>query len=515
MPARRSDEIAVKSGFKKQFQMVFERVSDPLLLVDHTGYILDFNPAARAALQIGESEHIADVVSLEKSFVFDTSAMLALLARSESVHGVRLNDDEGNPSDVVVDVVKLDNKEGAKLIHLKDFSSYKSYEKWKDELISMVAHEIKNPLSAMKTSMNLLISQATGPVTEDQDRLLTTSIRGIDRLTRLLDGFLDMSRIGAGKYTLEPRWINLQEFLPDVMDSFKTLFNVHRQTLEHRISEEIDQVFIDSPKLEQILINLLSNAVKFTPHGGAISVTVEPASLEALREDLRILNWRDVATLKFIRIVVKDTGIGMTGETVSRVFTRYYQKGDGADLKGSHLGLSISKTLAEAQYGSLEIESEPGVGTSAIIYLPEDENSTLILSRLGAVERRLTRLNDARSQALFCVLKKTDDTPWADVVAGWTGGPLVNPSIDDERGTSPLLWTLGDHVAVGVAPDQESIASVFRSCSNSKIPSGAARRNAHCVIGQCRIPEDGTRVAQLIKLALGRIKDPSPVWSKT
>jgi signal transduction histidine kinase len=497
--------------------MVFERIGDPLLLLDSTGYILDFNPAARKVLDIGESEHITDVVSLEKSFVFDAVEMLALLARSDSVHGVRLRDDEGNPADVAVDVVKVDHRKTTptvKLVHIKDFSSYKTYERWKDELISMVAHEIKNPLSAMKNSMSILVSQATGPVTEDQNRLLTTSIRGIDRLTRLLDGFLDMSRIGAGKYTLEPRWIRMRDFVPDVVDSFRTLFNVHRQTLEYEISDEVDKVFVDAPKLEQVLINLLSNAVKFTSAGGEITVSVQPASLEAMRDDLRILNWREIADLRFIRVVVRDSGIGMTGETVSNIFTRYYQKGDGGGLKGSHLGLSISRTLTEVQYGSLEIESEPGVGTEATVYLPEDEETVLVLSRISSMERCLARLVDARKDSVFSVIQKPDNAHWADVFEDWPEKPELNPMVEMEKGASFVAWTLGSRTAALLALDQEKV-KLLPQGGASPLPGVGSSRSAAYAIGRCHVPEDGTRVVQLLKLALNRIKDPSPIWSRT
>jgi len=497
--------------------MVFERLSDPLLLVDASGYILDFNPAARAALDIQESEHIGDVVSLEKSFVFDAEVILAFLARSTSVRGVRLRDDEGNPSDVVIDVLELDNrksKKSAKLIHIKDFSTYSTYERWKDELVSMVAHEIKNPLSAMKNSMSILISQATGPVTDEQNKLLTTSVRGIDRLTRLLDGFLDMSRIGAGKYSLEPRWIDIHEFLPDVIDSFKTLFSVRRQTLDCEISNEIGKIFVDGPKLEQVLINLLSNAIKFTPSGGRIRVLVEAASLEALSDDLRILNWREISNLRFFRIIVRDTGIGMTGETLSHLFTRFYEKGDGGGLKGSHLGLSISKTLTEVQHGTLEMESEPGVGTEATVYLPEDENTALVLSRIKSIDRCLTKIAESRKHAVFCVMQKINGAGWNRLFDIWTKKPDINPASEMEKGISFGLWTLGDRIAAVLALDSADVSPVLRASLNPQPNQKTASGSVRYLIGQCRVPEDGARVAQLLKLALNRIKNPSPVWSK-
>jgi signal transduction histidine kinase len=490
------------NDLKKKFQMVFERVGDPLLLVDRSGFIVDFNPAARAALHIGDSELIDDVISLEKNFVLDPEQIHALLGRPDSVCGVRLNDDEGNLADVVMDVVNLDaikTKKALKLIHIKDFSSFQNYERWKDELISMVSHEIKNPLAAMKNSMNLLISQASGPVNLDQDKLLTTSIRGIDRLTRLLDGFLDMSRIGAGKYTMDPHWVDVHAFVPDVVESFRTLFNVHRQALDVVVSDELDKIFVDGAKLEQILINLLSNSVKFTPQGGRICVTVEPASLEALDDELRVLPWWEITDLRFIRIGVKDSGIGMAGETISNVFTRYYATAGGGGLKGSHLGLSISKTLTEAQFGSLQIDSEPGVGTEATVYLPGDEHTTLVLSRMKSLERCLARVVDARREALLFLIRRDRETRWLDDVDLFAKTPLVNPSLDTEKTGGLLMWTLSDAFAVVLATDDRHVDAIIGD------------ENAELSVGVCRVSEDGTRVAQLLKQALHRLKQPRAV----
>ncbi|MEJ2721407.1 MAG: histidine kinase dimerization/phospho-acceptor domain-containing protein, partial [bacterium] len=165
----------------------------------------------------------------------------------------------------------------------------------------MVAHEIKNPLSAMKSSMNILISQAPGPMNDGQRKLLTVSTRSIDRLTRFLDNVLDVSRVSTGSYVPEPRWVDAREFVSEVMDTFKTLFNVQRHKLDMSISDEVDRIYVDAPKLEQILINLLNNAVKFTHGDGEVHMSVEPASLEALSEDLRIVPWNEFCRLGFVR----------------------------------------------------------------------------------------------------------------------------------------------------------------------------------------------------------------------
>ena len=282
------------------------------------------------------------------------------------------------------------------------------------------------------------------------------------------------------------------------MDSFGTLFNVRRQTLRHTISNEVEQIFVDAPKLEQVLINLLSNAVKFTPSGGEITVSVEPASREAMRDDLRILDWSALANLDFIRIRVADTGIGMTGETASHLFTRYYEKGDGGDLRGSHLGLNISKTLTEVQYGSLEIESEPGVGTEVTVYLPEDETTTLTLSRLASMERCLARVAESCAEASFYVIQKDEQPSWPDVIESWATNPVVNPSLELEKGASTFCWTVGTKTAVLLSADRRGIEDLHAP-------------DPRYAVARCRVPGDGYRLAPLLKLALNRIKTPDMV----
>jgi signal transduction histidine kinase len=460
---------------------------------------------ARATLDFGRRKHIREVVSLERSFVFDSELVLSFLKQPAPVFGHRFKDREGNEVDVVADILTLASRRGRpvlKLIHIKDYTPYQSYEQWKDELISMVAHEIKNPLAAMKNSMSVLISQANEGMTDGQRGLLNVSVRSIDRLTRLLDNVLDVSRISSGSYTPEPGWIDAEEFTSEVLGTFKTLFNVRRQRLEHKVSGEVGRIYVDAPKLEQILINLLNNAIKFTPDGGRVTVSVEPSGLEALGDDLRIQPWNEIAALKFVRFVVKDSGIGMTEDTLAHLFTRHYKR-DAGGVKGSHLGLSISKALVEVQNGKLDFRSELGVGTEAAVSIPADEGTFAILGRLKSIERVLSRVMSLGGAAAFFVLRKDDSRPWGDVLRGCPASPRVNPAIGEEQTGNLFAWALSERLAVCLVVDERdppSIKDIFGAVRTAS-RDHAEHRNGYG-IDRHPVSTGVTNVATLVGLAL-------------
>ncbi len=501
--------------FNRNYRKAFEQIRDPLLVVDDNGTIRGSNPSARAALDIGESGHIRDVVSLEKSFVFDSNLFMSLIRGSTPVLGRRLVDEEGNEANVVVDVLDLDGKRGKsglKLIHIKDYSVHANYERWKDELISMVAHEIKNPLAAMKNSMDILISQASGPMNDGQRKLLTVSTRSIDRLTRFLDNVLDVSRMNTGRYVPEPHWVDAREFAGEVVDTFKTLFNVNRHELNISVSDEIDRIYVDAPKLEQILINVLNNAVKFTHGGGEVHMSVEPSSLEALSEKLRIVPWNDLSRLSFVRFVIKDTGIGMTEDTLAHLFTRHYGKTESGSVKGAHLGLSISKTLVEVQNGRISFDSELGVGTEVAVSIPADEKTFSLINRVRSIERVLDRLAGYRTGAMYYAFHKQDSRQWKDLTRTWPKRPVFNPTIEDEKRESFFVWDLNDHIALSLLlmVEEQPPAKTLFGQIRLRHDEYMEHADGFAIVERHLAPEDA-QISKLVTLALKPIEHMSEV----
>ncbi len=500
--------------FGRRFRAIFEQIRDPLLVVDQEGIIHAANPAASESLDL-TSGRLEGVVSLTTRFVFDGELVRGFLQQPEPVTD-RAVRGEGEVDDVVVDVLELGQRSGRsqlKLVHLKEFSALKERDRWKDEMVSIVAHEVKNPLFAMRNSMNILLSQAPGPVNPEQNRLLATSMRSIDRLTRLLDGLLEVSRIGSGNFLLERTWIDVREFMPDVIGSFESLFNVQKKQLLCNISAELDRIFVDAPKLEQILINLLSNSAKYTPVGGHIHVGVRPASLEALSDDFRILPWRDICDPEFVCFTVRDDGIGMSDYTLSHLFTRYFNEVEGGAqrgkdlLGGSHLGLNISRTLVEVQNGTMAVESEPGVGTEVSVFLPVDPSTAEIVGRFKSIERCF--FTHLRKGVFVYALRKYESKRWPEIVQQWARTPVINPEKRDERESNLFLWTLGEDVAVAVGAREDDPGLVSGGLGGSWATSVQGY-----MVGRSFAPTEGSRMTQLINLAFSRMKNASPVLTR-
>jgi signal transduction histidine kinase len=484
----------------------FARMRDPLLVVDAGGAILRANAAAREVLDFEDGGNIRDARWADRRIHFDGHALLALVGGPEDVFGHRLADADGNDADAVIDVIALAG-EGpnarTKLIHVKDYSGYHHYEHWKDELVSMAAHEIKNPLSAMRASMTTLVAQAGAAMPQGQQNLLAVSIRSIDRLTRLLDNLLDVSRIRSGSYTPEPSRVDLRDFASEIVGAFRTLFNVRRQSLRFSVAEDLREAYVDGPKLEQILINLLNNALKFTPEGGEIELSVEKAGIEVLPDDSRILPWEELGAPVFVRFTVRDTGLGMTGETLAHLFTRYHRGGAGGSGAGSHLGMSIAKKLSEVQNGFLVIESELGVGTKVSVAVPADESTFTFFSRMRSIDRVVPRLFDARRGLSLAAVRKDPAAPWRDVFDSWPVRPVVDPAVEDEKSGEFFAWTLGGRVAIAVCADTEAAGEARRFLESARRTAGGKRPNEdRSAITTRRLSAREPRSSALLSLAL-------------
>jgi signal transduction histidine kinase len=229
----------------------------------------------------------------------------------------------------------------------------------KSAFVTIVSHELRTPLTSIKGFVENMLQGLTGPLNEKQHHYLTRIQWNAERLTRMLNELLDLSRIEAGKMQLLPVCLSLQELLADVVDGFQPLAQRKSIDIELTFGDLMPAVQADRDKLYEVVANLLDNAIKFTPPGGRVQVRAS------------------VQDSRFVRVGVSDTGCGIPEEHRDKVFQKFYRAhAVTGSSNGAGLGLSIAKGLIELHGGTLALESEEGKGSHFYFTLPYNGSSS-------------------------------------------------------------------------------------------------------------------------------------------
>jgi len=219
----------------------------------------------------------------------------------------------------------------------------------KDELVANVSHELRTPLTAIKEGISLMLDEALGSVTDEQQDFLNTVDENIDRLTELISNLLDLSKIEAGRLRLVRRRLDIRQFIGTTLKSYKAIAGQRRLEVE---LPAVPEVFADSNRVLQVLGNLFSNAVKFTKEDGTITFSVQE---------------RDGS----VAVSVRDDGMGIPKDDVPKLFQKFSQVGAGENRPpGTGLGLVLCKELIELHKGTIAVASEPGKGSTFTFTLP-------------------------------------------------------------------------------------------------------------------------------------------------
>jgi len=483
-----------------RYRLILDAVKDPLVVVAPNGEILLANNAATAFFDLDGPQNLSELRCDDDSVEIDGAGIRDVMSRYESVRDYALPGAAGATLDI--ESVRPDGEDELRLLHFRVPSRHREF--WRDEMIALVSHEIKNPLSAMKHSVDILLSGTPGELTEGQRRFLGTSGRSIERLTHLVEGFLDVSRIHSGAFRVQRARVDVREFLEETITSFKTLFNVRHVDVSFDVDAAVGEAHLDVEKVEQVLVNLLSNALKHTPEGGRIRVSVDPAGVDAVGDDLRLLPWSEIGAPRLLVVRVEDNGLGMSTETLDTIFERHHAIPGDARGRGAHLGLNISRALVEAQGGSLDVESTLGIGTTVTVRLPQDQSTACVLTRMSQVREVLGRYRRSRRSAVFYAVGKIGDEGWDDISGTWRTVPVVNPETT-ATGTFHL-WTITGGLAVGIAADRgvrDAIEEVFAP-RHVACDDGAYLFSGY-VVGACATPAEGAGFAQACNVAVARV----------
>ncbi len=228
----------------------------------------------------------------------------------------------------------------------------------KSSFVSIVSHELRTPMTSIKGLVENMLDGLTGILNERQTFYLGRVKYNIERLTRMINDLLDLSRIESGRMDLHPSPVNLGSLAREVVETLQPMAQERSLILEAHIPATVVLIQVDRDKLIQIFTNLINNALKFTESPG--TVTVEVRQLEN----------------GLIQACVVDTGCGIPLEEQQTIFERFY-RGQSSEIKnrGAGLGLAITKSLVELHGGSLWVASTPGEGSRFCFTLPVTQST--------------------------------------------------------------------------------------------------------------------------------------------
>ena len=221
----------------------------------------------------------------------------------------------------------------------------------KEEFFSHISHELRTPLTSVKEATHLLVDGVQGPLTPKQERLVGIIAASSDRILRLVNQVLELSRLRARLLPIERRPVDIEKVIVRALEELRPQIEEKGLAVGRATSGTDFALQGDEDQLLRVVVNLVGNAVKFTPHGGAVTVGLT-----------------DVGPA--VEIAIEDTGIGIPATHLTGIFDPYKQAHRGHG--GSGLGLAIVKGLVEAHGGSVEVESGAGRGSRFLVRLPRD-----------------------------------------------------------------------------------------------------------------------------------------------
>jgi signal transduction histidine kinase len=269
--------------------------------------------------------------------------MLALIQRNEQR--------EFTPTEIRLCQI-LANQAAAAVENARLYEGVKEANEAKSEFIDFVAHELKQPMTAMQGYAKMLTMGIGGQLTDMQQEFVRVINSNVDRMGKLVNDLLEISRLEAGRTKLKLAPVRLREVVEETITNTRTEIEARQHTLTVDMPDDLPRVLGDRERLVQIVTNLVTNAYKYTPNGGSIQITV---------------NGRDGSDVPagYLQVTVRDTGIGMSPKELLHLEEKFFRADH--DLvraqPGTGLGVSITRNLVALHGGELTVESEPGKGS--------------------------------------------------------------------------------------------------------------------------------------------------------
>ncbi len=324
---------------------VLEQLTDGVIIVDANGLIQFANPAAQKLFEISNApgHSVTEVVRNHQ--------LVDAWRRCQQTNEMQSESVELPARHQFLQLIAIpDTHASGSLLLVQDLTRVRRLETVRRDFISNVSHELRTPLASLKALTETLQSGALSDP-EAGPRFLGRISTEVDALTQMAQELLDLSRIESGQVELILAPLAPKSLITSAADRMRMQAERAGLKLSIKCGDGLPNIRADKSRLEQVLVNLIHNAVKFTKPGGDISLETE-------------------STVGGIRFAVRDSGVGIPAESLTRIFERFYRVDKSRTGSGTGLGLSISKHIIEAHGGKIWAESNEGRGSIFYFVIP-------------------------------------------------------------------------------------------------------------------------------------------------
>lgn len=336
------------SSEKNKLATILLHLTDGVLAFNLKGELIHANLAAKKMMKIKDEESFEDIFKKYKIDI-NMEKIIYLEDWTSSEQMVNLGDIYVN----MFFAPYRDEQEraGGIIVVIQDITKQAKLDEMRKEFVANVSHELKTPLTSIKTYSETLLEQDLD--IESKNKFLNVILTEANRMTRLVSDLLQLTKFDYKKIAWNKIWFDLPELVKQICEKHKIQADNKNQILDCFVTANVPKVYADRDGIEQVVTNIITNSIKYTGENGSIKVYVGAFHNDA-----------------YIKVI--DNGIGIPKDDLPRVFERFYRvdKARSREMGGTGLGLPIAKEIIEANDGSIVMNSEVGKGTEVIMKIP-------------------------------------------------------------------------------------------------------------------------------------------------
>lgn len=342
---------------KNKTLAIINNFADGLLVLDEENKLSLINPKAEVFFDVKAKDLVGRSISQLSTFPNFGKLISLFDSKIREIYRKELEIKENLILEVSTIPIMREKEKLGTLVILHDITREKAIEKMKTEFVSIAAHQLRTPLSAIKWTLKMLLDGDLGEIRGEQRDFMEKAYKSNERMINLINDLLDVTRIEEGRYIYNLVFTDFDSVVQSVIDSYKEEIKRRKVKFKFKKPEKkLPKVRIDVEKMKLAVQNLLDNAIRYTPAGGVVTISLFFAKNE-------------------IEFKIQDTGVGIPKDQQERIFTKFFRAANvmRMETEGSGLGLFITKNIIEAHGGKIWFESEEGKGTTFYFTLPVKE----------------------------------------------------------------------------------------------------------------------------------------------